>query len=88
MVVAIHYRLKDGSWLYYPTGVKKRLPWVIGGVNADGPNHSFESTWDGLDFMDRSELRRHHNTRRGQWQPLLPVCHRPARSFLSGRKTI
>ena len=55
-VVAIHYRLKDGSWRYYPHGAKLR-PFVIGGLPAGDPVHDFESYWDGFAFMDKSGER-------------------------------
>jgi hypothetical protein len=52
-VVAVHYRLKDGSWRYYPQGAKVR-PLVIGELVAGEPVHIFESQWDGFAFMDVS----------------------------------
>jgi uncharacterized protein DUF3987/CHC2-type zinc finger protein len=55
-VVAIHYRLSDGSWRYYPPGAKMR-PLVIGDLVAGETLHGFESQWDGLDFMDKSGER-------------------------------
>jgi Protein of unknown function (DUF3987)/CHC2 zinc finger len=55
-VPAIHYRLKDGTWRYYPPGVKMR-PLVIGELTRGDPVHLFESTWDGLDYMDKSGER-------------------------------
>jgi hypothetical protein len=50
-VVAAHYRLKGGSWRYYPQGVKTR-PLVIGELVAGDRVCVFESQWDGLAFMD------------------------------------
>jgi len=52
-VIAAHYRLKDGSWRYFPQGVTV-LPLVIGDLVAGEPVHGFESTWDGLDYLDKS----------------------------------
>src|SRR5262245_64585981 len=50
-VVGTHYRLKDGNWLYFPKGIKA-APLVFGDLNPGDPVHVFESTWDGLDYMD------------------------------------
>jgi len=55
-VVAVHYRLKDGSWRYYPRGAKVR-PFVIGELSAVDPVQVFESQWDALVFMDKSGER-------------------------------
>ena len=55
-VVAVHYRLKDGSWRYYPQGTKV-WPLVIGELIAGDPVHVFESPWDCLAFMDISGER-------------------------------
>jgi putative DNA primase/helicase len=55
-VVAVHYRLKDGSWRYYPQGAKVR-PLVIGELIAGEPVHVFESQWDAFAFMDKSGER-------------------------------
>jgi hypothetical protein len=55
-VVAIQYRLSDGSWRYYPPGVKVR-PLVVGELAADGFLHVFESQWDAFAFMDTSRER-------------------------------
>jgi AAA domain/CHC2 zinc finger len=55
-VAAVHYRLKDGSWRYYPQGSKVR-PLVIGELAAGDPVHLFESQWDAFSFMDRSGER-------------------------------
>jgi putative DNA primase/helicase len=55
-VVALHYRLKNGSWRYHPQGAKVR-PLVIGQLVPGDPVHSFESQWDGFDFMDKSGER-------------------------------
>jgi putative DNA primase/helicase len=52
-VVAVHYRLKDGSWRYFPQGAKVH-PLVIGELVAGDPVHVFESQWDALAFMDVS----------------------------------
>ena len=55
-VIAAHYRLKDGSWRYYPQGAKVR-PLVIGELVAGDPVHVFESQWDAFAFMDISGER-------------------------------
>jgi hypothetical protein len=56
-VVAVHYRLKDGTWRYYPQGTKVR-PLVIGEWDAaGGPVHLFESYFDAFSFMDISGER-------------------------------
>jgi hypothetical protein len=52
-VVAVHYRLKDGSWRYYPQGAKTR-PLVIGELVPGDTVHVFESYWDAFAFMDMS----------------------------------
>ena len=53
VVVAAHYRQKDGSWRYYPQGAKVR-PLVIGEFLAGEPVHVFESYWDCFAFLDMS----------------------------------
>jgi AAA domain/CHC2 zinc finger len=55
-VVAAHYRQTDGSWRYYPHGIKTR-PLVIGELIAGDRVCVFESQWDGLAFMDVSGER-------------------------------
>jgi hypothetical protein len=50
-VIAAHYRLKDGSWRYFPQGSKVH-PLVIGELVAGDPVHPFESYWDAFAFMD------------------------------------
>jgi hypothetical protein len=55
-VVAVHYRLDDGSWRYYPFGTKVH-PLVIGELVAGEPVHVFESQWDAFAFMDVSGER-------------------------------
>ena len=55
-VVACHYRLKDGSWRYYPQGARTR-PLVIGELVAGDTVHVFESQWDAFAFMDVSGER-------------------------------
>lgn len=52
-VVAVHYRLKDRSWRYYPQGAKWS-PLVIGELIAGDPVHVFESQWDAFAFVDKS----------------------------------
>ena len=55
-VVACHYRLKDGSWRYYPQGAKVR-PLVIGELAAGDPVQDFESYFDAFSFMNVYHLR-------------------------------
>jgi hypothetical protein len=55
-VVAVHYRLKDRSWRYYPQGTKVR-PLVIGELVAGDPVHAFESYFDAFSFLDKSHER-------------------------------
>jgi hypothetical protein len=55
-VIAAHYRLKDGSWRYFPQGSNVH-PLVIGELVAGDPIHPFESYWDAFAFMDVSGER-------------------------------
>jgi hypothetical protein len=55
-VIAAHYRRKDGSWRYFPSGIKTR-PLVIGNLVPGDRVQCFESTWDGLDYVDKSGER-------------------------------
>jgi hypothetical protein len=55
-VIAVHYRQKDGSWRYYPQGIKVR-PLIIGELVSGDPVHIFESYFDGFGFMDVSGER-------------------------------
>ena len=55
-VVAVHSRLKDATWRYYPEGTKVRLL-VIGELVAGAPVHSFESYFDAFSFMEKSGVR-------------------------------
>jgi hypothetical protein len=50
-VVAVHYRLKDRTWRYYPEGAKV-CPLVIGELAEGGLVFSFESYFDAFSFMD------------------------------------
>jgi DNA primase len=52
-VVAVHYRLKDGSWRYFPQGTKLHSL-VIGELVSGDPAYVFESQWDAFAFMDIS----------------------------------
>jgi Protein of unknown function (DUF3987)/CHC2 zinc finger len=52
-VVGAHYRLKDASWRYFPSGINTR-PLVIGDLLPSGTLHIFESQWDAFAFMDKS----------------------------------
>jgi hypothetical protein len=55
-IVAVHYRLKDGSWRYYPQGSNVR-PLVIGELVPGDTVNAFESYWDAFAFMDVSGER-------------------------------
>ena len=44
-VVGAHYRIKDGSWRYFPYGINTQ-PLVIGELLAGDTVHVFESQWD------------------------------------------
>ena len=55
-VVAVHYRLEDGSWRYFPEGAKAR-PLVIRELVPGEPIHVFESQWDAFAYMDKSGER-------------------------------
>jgi CHC2-type zinc finger protein len=77
-VVAVHYRLKDGSWRYYPQGAKVR-PLVIGELIAGEPVHVFESQWDCFAFLDVSGERTGVIVTRGTAAPTTAACH-PERS--------
>ena len=55
-VVAAHYRLKDGSFRYFPQGAKTH-PLAITEMVAGEPVHIFESQWDAFAFMDKSGER-------------------------------
>jgi hypothetical protein len=54
-VVGAHYRLEDGSWRYFPHGIKT-APFIIGDLSAAKQIHVFESQWDALAFADRTDL--------------------------------
>jgi hypothetical protein len=54
-VVGMHHRSGE-DWFYYPKGIKA-TPFVIGKLIPGEHVHVFESTWDGLDFMDKSGER-------------------------------
>ena len=63
-VVAIHYRLEDGSWRYHPQGARVN-PLVVGELAAGDPIHLFESQWDCFAaWMFRETLRLRHHARR------------------------
>src|SRR6516162_5474737 len=55
-IVGTHYRLKDGTWRYFPEGIDA-APLVFGDLPPGKPVHVFESTWDGLDYMDKTGER-------------------------------
>ena len=55
-IVGVHVRLKDGDWYYEPKGLKT-APLVFGELVHGERVQIFESTWDGLDYMDKSGER-------------------------------
>jgi hypothetical protein len=55
-IVGVHVRLKDGDWYYEPKGLKT-APLVFGELIHGERVQIFESTWDGLDYMDKSGER-------------------------------
>ena len=55
-IVGTHYRLKNGKWKHFPTGIKA-APLVFGNLTSGERVNVFESTWDGLAFMDKSGER-------------------------------
>jgi AAA domain/CHC2 zinc finger len=56
-VVGTHYRQDDGrDWRYHPVGTRA-TPFVIGKLIPGEPVDVFESTWDGLNYMDKSGER-------------------------------
>jgi Protein of unknown function (DUF3987)/CHC2 zinc finger len=55
-VVGAHFRIKDGSWRYFPSGIRT-APLVFGELIPGERVQVFESTWDGLDYMDKSGER-------------------------------
>jgi Protein of unknown function (DUF3987) len=54
-IVGTHRRLRNGNWLY--TKAIKAAPLVFGELTPGEPMQVFESTWDGLDYMDKSGER-------------------------------
>ena len=50
-VVAVHYRVEDGSWRYCPQGASVQ-PLVIGKLVPGEPINLFESQWDAFALMD------------------------------------
>jgi hypothetical protein len=55
-VVGAHFRLKSGDWNYTPRGIKA-APLVFGELIPGERVNVFESTWDGLAYMDKSGER-------------------------------
>jgi hypothetical protein len=55
-VVAVHYRLQNGSWAYYPKGTTVH-PLVIGDLVAGAPVHIFEGYFDAFSWMEKSGER-------------------------------
>jgi AAA domain len=54
-VVGVHHR-SGKDWFYHPKGIKA-TPFVIGKLIPGEPVNVFESTWDGLAFMDKTGER-------------------------------
>jgi hypothetical protein len=56
-IVGCHYRKKGGKdWYYHPKGIKA-APMVFGELRAGENVQVFESTWDGLDYLEKSGKR-------------------------------
>jgi hypothetical protein len=55
-IVGTHFRFKDGAWNYFPKGTRA-APLVFGELVAGERVNVFESTWDGLDYLDKSGER-------------------------------
>lgn len=55
-IVGAHFRLKTGKWRYAPVGIKA-TPFVFGELAPGERIQVFESTWDGLDYLDKSGER-------------------------------
>jgi hypothetical protein len=55
-IVGVHFRLKSGSWIYEPKGIKA-APLVIGELLPGDSLHVFESQWDAFAFMSVSGER-------------------------------
>ena len=55
-IVGIHVRSQDGTWYYTPKGIKT-APLIFGELVSGSRINVFESTWDGLDYMDKSGER-------------------------------
>jgi len=54
--VGAHFRLKSGQWNYTPKGINA-APFIFGEITPGESVQCFESTWDGLDYMDKSGER-------------------------------
>jgi AAA domain/CHC2 zinc finger len=54
-IVGTHYKVL-GDWRYHPRGIKT-APLIIGQLLPGNRVSIFESTWDGLDYMDKSGER-------------------------------
>jgi hypothetical protein len=52
-IVGAHVLLDSGNWIYVPGGIKS-VPFVFGELRPNDRVEVFESTWDGLDYMDKS----------------------------------
>jgi len=56
-IVGAHFRLNDDIWNYEPKGQIKAAPMIFGELKAGEQVHYFESTWDGLAYMDKTGER-------------------------------
>ncbi len=55
-IVGAHFRLETGVWNYTPKGTRA-APLMFGELIPGDRVELFESTWDGLDYMDKSGER-------------------------------
>jgi Protein of unknown function (DUF3631) len=55
-IVGTHFRLKSGRWNYEPQGINS-APLIFGKLVPGERVQCFESTWDGLDYLDKSGER-------------------------------
>jgi hypothetical protein len=57
-IVGCHWRKRGGDhWEYHPKRKVKAAPLIFGTLSPGKPVHCFESTWDGLDLMDKAGAR-------------------------------
>jgi putative DNA primase/helicase len=55
-IIGAHFRLRTGHWKYVPAGIKA-APMVFGDLSGCDSANVFESTWDGLAYLDKSAER-------------------------------